>query len=143
MLDDCVSVIYVLQWWRPETNVGWRTTVSSLGKRCYESLVHKQVVHVKFIFGLLNNTLPAEHATSKSLVGLWSGNRARRAQCVPRDVTWHRLNAHSCKESVDIPPLIAVWYQAWCQGVASGSVKDKESVAHHSCIEPVTSRCLW
>ena len=99
--------------------------MSSHGKRCYESLVHKQVVHVKFMFGLLNNTLPAEHETSKSLVGLWSGNRARRAQCVPRDVTWHRLNAHSCKESVDIPPLIAVWYQAWCQGVASGSVKDK------------------
>ena len=72
-----------------------------------------QAVHVKFIIGLLNNTLPAEHETSKSLVGLWSGNRARRAQCVPRDVTWHRLNADSCKELVDIPPLIAVWYQAW------------------------------
>ena len=125
MLDDCVSVIYVLQWWRPETNVGWRNYMSSHDKRCYKSLVHKQVVHVKFIIGLLNNTLPAEHETSKSLVGLWSGNRARRTQCVPRDVTWHKLNAHSCKDSVDIPPLIAVWYQAWCQGVASGSVKDK------------------
>ena len=53
--------------------------MSSHGKRCYESLVHKQVVHVKFIFGLLNNTLLAEHETSKSLVGLWTGNRARRA----------------------------------------------------------------
>ena len=87
--------------------------------------MHKLVVHVKFIFGLLHNTLLAERETSKSLVGLWSENRARRAHCVPQDVTWHKLNAHSCKESVDIPLLIAVWYQAWCQGDASGSVKDK------------------
>ena len=99
--------------------------MTSYGKHRHESLVHKQVVHVKFIFGLLNNTLPAEHETSKSLVGLWSGTGARRAQFVPRDVTRHRLSAHSCKESVDIPPSIAVWYQAWCQGAASRSVKDK------------------
>ena len=26
MLDDCVSAIHVSQWWRLETNVGWRTT---------------------------------------------------------------------------------------------------------------------
>ena len=102
----------------------WRTTC------CHTVSVATKVwctskLSTSSFLGLLNNTLPAEHETSKLLVGLWSGNRARRAQCVPRDVTWHRLNAHSCKESVDIPPLIAVWYQAWCQGVASGSVKDK------------------
>ena len=44
--------------------------ISSHGNRCYESLVHEQVVHVKFIFGLVNNTLLAEHETSTSLVGL-------------------------------------------------------------------------
>ena len=39
------------------------------GKLCYKSLVRERSVYVKFIFELMNNTLLAEHETSKLLAG--------------------------------------------------------------------------
>ena len=76
MLRDCVSMIYVLQWFETGNDCWFENYMTSYDKQCLESLVHKQDVHVKFIFGLLNNTLPAEHETSKSLVGQWSEERS-------------------------------------------------------------------
>ena len=65
--------------------------MSSHGENCYGSLLRESVVPAKFLLVLLN-TLPGEDETYNALVVVWSGNGAR---CVSRDVTLHRLSAHS------------------------------------------------
>ena len=65
--------------------------MSSRGKNCYGSLLRGSLVPAKFLLVLLN-TLLVEDGTSNALIVVWSGNGAR---CVSRDVTLHRLSAHS------------------------------------------------
>ena len=65
--------------------------MSSRGKNCYGSLLRGSVVPTKFLLVLLN-TLPVDDETSNALVVVRVGNGAR---CVSRDVTLHRLSAHS------------------------------------------------
>ena len=61
--EECIEMILT-------GNECWlENYMSSHGKLCYKSLVHERVVYVKFTFELMNNTLPAEHETSKLLVG--------------------------------------------------------------------------
>ena len=71
--------------------------MSSHGNPCYDSLMHERVVPVKFIFGLVRNTLPAEHEIFTSIVGLWSRERSTWSTIRVTTLTWHRLSAHSSK----------------------------------------------
>ena len=65
--------------------------MSSRGKNSYGSLLRGSVVPAKFLLVLLN-TLLVDDETSNALVVVWVGNGAR---CSSRDVTLHRLSAHS------------------------------------------------
>ena len=122
-------VTSALQWSRPETNVSTqptcRQTVSFATAVCCTEVLFQPSFSLVCLTRCLRNM---RHPTR--WLGCGPGNGAR---CVPRNVTWYRLSAHS-RKTYSTPHS--------CLPSASRCVKNKRVFARHPCIEPVTSCCL-